>query len=319
MTDLLIYIASTAAGFFVGNALKKRGKKLPWTGKAQTAVIMIIIVVMGIRMGANREITENLGEIGLSALLLTVLSLVFTVVGLYITRKVMRIDRYGRLQKGDETAETEKKEKVKGGINKMTLMILGAIIIGMLLGRFIPVFAGFDAAFGIVINVGLCVLLFSIGLDLGLEDSGTQNIKAVGARVLAFPVVTCVATLLAGLLGGILLKMNAVQSMAIVSGMAWYTLAPGIIMDAGFIQASAIALLSNILREVFAFIFVPVVAKRVGYIETTGMPGAAAMDVCLPVVERATSAEVAVYSFVSGMVLSLAVPFLVPLILSFIA
>ena len=319
MTDLLIYIASTAAGFFAGNTLKKHGKKLPWTGKAQTAIIMIIIVVMGIRMGANREITENLGEIGLSALLLTVLSMVFTVIGLYITRKVMRIDRYGRLQKGSEAADSDKKERVKGGINKMTLMILGAIIIGMLMGRFIPVFVGYDAAFGIVINVGLCVLLFSIGLDLGLEDSGTQNIKAVGARVLAFPIVTCVATLLAGLLGGVLLKMNAVQSMAIVSGMAWYTLAPGIIMDAGFIQASAIALLSNILREVFAFIFVPVVAKRVGYIETIGMPGAAAMDVCLPVVERSTSAEVAVYSFVSGMVLSLAVPFLVPLILSFIA
>ena len=317
MTDLLLYLASTIAGYFAGTVIKKREIKLPWVGTAQTGIIMIIIVVMGIRMGANREITENLGEIGLSALLLSVLAMVFTIAGLYLTRKLMKIDRYGRLKKGEETEETESKEKAKGGVNKMTLMILAALIIGMILGRFVPVFAAWDAFFGVVIKVGLCVLLFSIGLDLGLAESGTQNIKAVGIRVFAFPVVTAAATLLAGLLGGLILRMNVVQSMAIVSGFAWYTLAPGLIMDAGFLQASAIALLSNILREVLAFIFVPTVAKSIGYIETVGMPGAAAMDVCLPVVERSTNAEVAVYSFVSGAVLSFAVPFLVPLILSF--
>ena len=39
------------------------------------------------------------------------------------------------------------------------------------------------------------------------------------------------------------------------------------------------------------------------------------MDVCLPIVERATSSNTAVYSFVSGVVLSTAVPILVPLII----
>ena len=159
-------------------------------------------------------------------------------------------------------------------------------------------------------------MLFSIGLDLGREESGGQTSKAVGARVFVFPVVTAAATLLAGVLGGIVLKLNVVQSVAIVSGFSWYTLAPGLIMEAGYLEAGAIALLSNILREVLSFIFVPMVARRIGYIETIGMPGAAAMDVCLPIVERSTSAEVAVYSLVSGMVLSLSVPFLVPLILT---
>ena len=314
MTDLLLYLASTIAGFFLGSTIKKRQIKLPWVGKVQTVIIMIIVVVMGIRMGANREITAHLGEIGISAVVLTVLALLFTIAGLYVTRKLMKIDRYGRLKK--ETGEDETKEPVKGGINRMTLLILGAIVLGVLMGRFAPVFAAWDAGFAVVIKVGLCILLFSIGLDLGLAESGTQNIKDVGVRVFAFPLVTAAATLLAGLLGGLILRMNVIQSMAIVSGFAWYTLAPGIIMDAGLIQASAIALLSNILREILAFVFVPTVAKRIGYIETIGMPGAAAMDVCLPVVERSTNAEVAVYSFVSGGVLSLIVPFLVPLILS---
>lgn len=317
MADLLLYLSCTLLGLLTGKTLKKHRKSLPWTGKAQTAVIMAIIVVMGVRMGTNREITAQLGEIGLCALLFTVLALVFTVLALFFARKVMKIDRFGRL-KDEETAAVEGDKTVAPrGINKMTLMIVAAMAVGMLLGRFVKVLWGWEALFGKMITVGLCLLLFSIGLDLGTDDSGWKNIRAVGVRVLVIPVVTCVATLLAGLVGGLVLHMDPVQSLAVVSGMAWYTLAPGIIMDAGFLQTSAIAMLSNILREVFAFIFVPVVARRIGYIETVGMPGAAAMDVCLPVVERSTSAEVAVYSFVSGMILSLAVPFLVPLILSF--
>ena len=45
------------------------------------------------------------------------------------------------------------------------------------------------------------------------------------------------------------------------------------------------------------------------------MPGAAAMDVCLPIVEKATRSDIAVYSFVSGVILSILVPVLVPVII----
>ena len=64
-----------------------------------------------------------------------------------------------------------------------------------------------------------------------------------------------------------------------------------------------------------AIILIPIVAKRIGYVEKCALKGAAAMDVCLPVVEKATNANIAVYSFVSGVVLSIAVPVLVPFIM----
>jgi len=58
-------------------------------------------------------------------------------------------------------------------------------------------------------------------------------------------------------------------------------------------------------------VLIPVIARKVGYIETVSLPGAAAMDVCLPIVEKATKSHIAVYSFVSGVVLSVAVPVMV--------
>ena len=86
-------------------------------------------------------------------------------------------------------------------------------------------------------------------------------------------------------------------------------------MEAGYLTASAVSFLHNVMRELLSIVFIPLIAKKIGYIETTGMPGAAAMDVCLPIVEKSTRSDIAVYSFVSGVVLSILVPVFVPLII----
>ena len=70
----------------------------------------------------------------------------------------------------------------------------------------------------------------------------------------------------------------------------------------------------NVMRELLGILLIPIIAKKIGYIETVSLPGAAAMDVCLPVVEKATRGDIAVYSFISGVVLSIAVPILVGLV-----
>ena len=64
----------------------------------------------------------------------------------------------------------------------------------------------------------------------------------------------------------------------------------------------------NVLREILGLLLVPLVARKVGYIESYGLVGSPSMDVCLPVIERATSSSVAVYSFINGAILSASVP-----------
>ena len=74
------------------------------------------------------------------------------------------------------------------------------------------------------------------------------------------------------------------------------------------------AFLSNILRELLSILLIPTLAKRLGYLECVAMPGAAAMDTVLPVIVSATDRRITVYSFASGLIASLLVPVLVPLI-----
>ena len=63
-------------------------------------------------------------------------------------------------------------------------------------------------------------------------------------------------------------------------------------------------------------LLVPAVARRVGYIECYGLPGSTSMDVCLPIIERSTSSDVAVYSFINGAIVSASVPFLVSIFMN---
>jgi len=163
--------------------------------------------------------------------------------------------------------------------------------------------------------VGLCFLLFLVGVDMGRQGTIWQDIKDAGLKVLLIPVAVMLGTFCGAAVASLFLPMGVKDAIAVSAGFGWYSLAPMLLADYSA-SVSAVAFLANIIREVLAIILVPVVAKRVGYVETVALPGAAAMDTVLPVVVRSTHERITIYSFVSGVILSFAVPVLVPLIIS---
>lgn len=195
----------------------------------------------------------------------------------------------------------------------MTKAILLAVIAGALSGYFfIPDIVIEFSQY--IMSGGLCLLLFLVGLDMGRQDSVLKDMKKIGFKILVFPVAIILGTLIFSALAGLLLPMTVRESMAIGSGFGWYTLAPIILADYSA-QISAVSFLHNVMREFFAILLIPIIAQKVGYIETVSLPGAAAMDVCLPIVEKTTNSNIAIYSFVSGALISIAVPILVPFII----
>ncbi|MBQ1395676.1 MAG: lysine exporter LysO family protein [Eubacterium sp.] len=318
MFDMVLYLISAAIGYLIGSRMRDKKDKLTWTGKFQTGAIFFLVFSMGSRMGANEEVISGLATIGISALTITLVVLACSIASLSIGRRLMGLDRFGRIG-GSGEAGAGQAEKVRGGFNKTTLLIVIAAALGMAFGHFFagklfPDFETFSAIAGTVIRAGLCVLLLFLGIDLGLDGTGGSQVLKVGFRVFLFPVFIAIGTLAGAALCALFLPFSLREMLAIGAGFGWYSMAPGIILDAGYATASAVSFLHNVLRELLAIILIPTIADHVGYAETVALPGAAAMDVCLPIVERATNSNVAVYSFVSGVVLSFAVPILVPLI-----
>lgn len=200
----------------------------------------------------------------------------------------------------------------------MTKAIAAAVVAGMVAGRFlapqVEVFQWIVDSSGTLITVGLCVLLFFVGLDMGKDGTVFSDMKKAGWRILLFPFAGMAGTLLFAVAVSFLLPYSVKEVAAMAAGFGWYSLAPILLADYSPI-ISAICFLANVMRELLAILLVPLVAKRLGYIESVGLAGAAAMDTCLPVTVRCTHERIAVYSVCSGVITSLAVPVVVPLII----
>ncbi len=314
LTSLAIYVALVAVGAVIGSQCSKRGRELPWLGKFQFVALMILIVTLGIKLGANDEVISSLGQIGLAALVITAMAMLGSLVAVYLLRRfVLKLDRYGRPAGSSEDADEGEKEAGKAD-NGTTKWIVLAVVGGMLIGYFLLP----DSMVGLcgtVIDFGLYLLLFLVGMDMGKQGTMLADIKAAGFKVLLVPAAVVVGTFAFVAVAGLLLPSGVKDSVAASAGFGWYSLAPTLLQSYS-LTISATAFLSNVMREIFSIILVPVVARKIGYVECTALAGATAMDTLLPVVVGATHERITIYSFVTGVILSLAVPVLIPMVIA---
>lgn len=313
LQSLAVYIIMVVLGALAGSRPSVRCRELRWVSRLQFAALMVLIVSLGVQLGANEEVISSLGTIGLSALTLTVLALGGSLLMATLLRRyVMKLDKFG-LPVGEE-GQTERQSEQEKADNSLTKWIVAAVAAGMLAGCFLLP-DGVVAACGTAIDLGLYLLLFLVGLDMGKQGNILSDIKAAGWKVLLVPVSVVVGTLLAAVVGGLLLPLGVKDAVAATAGYGWYSLAPTLLAPYS-LTVSAVAFLSNVMREIFSILAIPFVAKYIGFVECAALPGAAAMDTVLPVVVGATHERITLYSFTSGVVLSLLVPVLVPAIVA---
>ena len=320
MTDLLLYIAVTIVGYFVGARLKKQNKTWKWVGPLQTLVIIVLVFLMGSRIGASEEIVSSLGTIGLISFVFTIIIMLMTVVAFTIARRVMGFDRYGRrgAAKADADAHTKADEsddaEAAPRLNSLTIIIVIFVAVGIASGYlFLP--DGFIAMTGTLLTITLSVLLVLVGIDIGTEGTLGANFKSAGWRVVVFPFVSLAAMMIGCVIAAMILPIGVQDSLCVGSGLGWYSLAAAMLVEYSA-QISAICFMHCVIREVVGILLIPTCAKHLGYIECYCLPGASSMDVCMPLVEKATNSTIAVYSFINGVVLSASVPVLVSIFMS---
>ena len=100
---------------------------------------------------------------------------------------------------------------------------------------------------------------------------------------------------------------------AIASGMGWYSLAGATISNLGGAELGSIAFLSNLMREIFAFLLIPVLAVQCNSAACISAAGATSEDTTLPVLLKYTNEETVVISVLHGIICS----FFAPIMISF--
>lgn len=329
MKDLLLFLVLAAIGYFVGSKLRGYQNLTRWSGHVQTGAIMVLIFTMGVRMGSNEEVIENLSSIGLISAALAVIVMIASAISAFIVRKCIGMDRFARMK--DEKISPNPAEAGMADANAdagqsasqriIAALILISVVTGLLSGYFLGSEADPDTASsvigyaGIIVNFGLSVLLFLTGVNIGVDGTVVESFKKVGFKILLFPVAAIFAALLAAAAFALLAGQSLRETLAESAGFGWYTIASAIIMDKGLVSCAAVAFMHNLLREYFTLLSVPVLAKKIGYMETISLAGGTAMGVCLPVIAKSTRSDVTVYSFLSGLIHAASVPVLIPLLL----
>lgn len=194
---------------------------------------------------------------------------------------------------------------------KGSLIILSFFAAGLLTGiyRFLPdQWLQYEVSFYI-----LCALMFSVGFSIGHQPDTVRQFKNIPPRVIFLPLTTILGTWAGAILVGVFTKHSLPETLAVSSGMGYYSLSGILITQYKGVELGTIALLSNIFREVLALLFAPLMVKYFGKLAPIAAGGATTMDTTFPGIVRFSGKEYSIVSIYHGFITDLAVPFLVTL------
>lgn len=195
----------------------------------------------------------------------------------------------------------------------MSLAILAVLVLGIGAGYFMP--ENISSLIDSASSYMLLILLFSVGIDMGLNKEVFTRIKELGFKILLIPFGVVVGSLCGGVLTALLVQLSIKDGLAISAGLGWYSLSGILITEAGNPVGGTIAFLANVFREMLTFIVVPFIASHLNFYCAIAPAGATAMDTTLGIISKNTNGTIAVLSFVSGVICTLLVPVLVPVFL----
>ena len=193
---------------------------------------------------------------------------------------------------------------------KGSLIIVSFFILGTLCGFYhlIP----YDFTDSKLSYYALCGLMFCVGISIGNDPNTLKSFRSLNPRLMFLPVMTILGTLAGCAVAGIFMSQRTSSDcMAVGAGFGYYSLSGIFIADLRGAELGTVALLCNVLREIFTLLAAPLVARWAGPLAAVSIGGATTFDTTLPVITRAAGAPYAVVAIFHGCMLDFSVPFLV--------
>jgi len=196
----------------------------------------------------------------------------------------------------------------------MTIGVLLAVGIGIIFGYIFDI-SFIETNIDTLITIGLILLLFFAGMDMGRNKNVIKEIKEFGYKIFLVPIMIIIGTLFGSFISSFLLEYSPLEVTAVGAGLGWYTLS-AIELTKYSTELGTLAFLSNVAREILAILSIPFISKKIGYIESIAPAAATSMDTSLPIISKFTNGSTAIIAFVSGFILTMLVPILVPFIIN---
>lgn len=188
----------------------------------------------------------------------------------------------------------------------MVYIALCALILGIIFGQFVLDSTWHDLCSELADYV-LYLLMFSVGISVGINESIIEKIKNYNLTILLIPIGVIIGSVFGGFICSYIFDMNLVYSLSI----GWYSLSGVMLESLANAQIGTIAFLSSLMREFIAFMMIPVLVKYLNTFAAIGAAGATSEDSTLPMLIKYSSEEFIIISVINGVLCSVAVPILI--------
>ncbi|MFL1731590.1 lysine exporter LysO family protein [Moraxella oculi] len=250
---------------FIGFALPTHTDLVKMAERTLNYLIYLILIVIGIELGLVDDLAEKVGEIALYLGTLAFLTIGFGSVALWI------LDH--RSQVKAPVMPTKTKISLSGSIIQLSCLALGFLAATFLPAQFIPPKSS--------TTVLLMGLLFLVGISI--KGSGISLKEAMlNKKGVQISIVFTLSTLLAGVVFALIFQdVSITKGLALSSGFGWYSLSGPVMTDAYGAVWGSVALLNDLIREIFALIFIPYF-MRYSSSAAIGLGGVTSLDFTLP-------------------------------------
>lgn len=307
---MLIIFAVILGGILTGRLLL--GRRLAFVQPLITGIIWTLLFLLGVEVGSDPAVAGGLATLGVTALALFAFSVAGSILAawglwLWIRRRGLSVPASGAADDETPQAASSLWQTLKG-----SLVIVAFFAVGCLAGLWTePDMQGSSLSTWV-----LYALMFCVGVTLGNDRTLAGRVRRLDRRLALLPVATAVGTLggaalAAPFFGADSAVTSAADSLAVGAGFGYYSLSSIFIADLRGAELATVALLCNILRELFTLLAAPLVAQWFGPLAAVSIGGATTFDTTLPIITRAAGRPYAVVSIFHGCVMDFSVPFLV--------
>ena len=322
-----------AAGMVLGRFLRLKGLQKPII-----AVTWLLLLFLGLETGSDREVIGALPSIGLASAALSIGGVAGSCILAWLLWKYMggkvgeaaSEDGQGARETGaggDLQAVSDGDLQAVSGLDMGTgrrisvwsgmggsLVILGFFTLGIILGL-----AGLPAGQSIVHKLSfwsLCILMAMVGMRVGGNPELVSSIRSMNPRIALLPIATILGTYAGCIIVNLFLGHSIADVLAIGSGFGYYSLSSVLISSSRGPHLGSIALISNIIREIFTLLCAPVLARIAGPLAPISSGGATTADTTLPIISSCCGDKFVLISIFHGFAVDFTVPFLVTLFCS---
>lgn len=299
---MLVIFAVIIGGIATGRLLI--GRRLAFVPRLITVIIWALLFLLGVEVGSDPAVVGSLATLGGAALAIFALSVAGSIFAAWLLWRRIR----GRAVPADDGEAAADVPVSAWAALCGSLVIVAFFVAGCVVGLFAP----FDLAGSRVSAYVLYALMFCVGITLGNDRTLAGRVRRLDPRLALLPVATAVGTLAgAALAAPLLAEWSLTDSLAVGAGFGYYSLSSIFIADFRGPELATIALLCNVMREIFTLLAAPLVARWCGPLAAVSIGGATTFDTTLPIITQAAGRPYAVVSVLHGCVLDFSVPFLV--------